>query len=306
MDDRTVRLVDALADEPFGGVPVPVVGGDSSLTDTQCRAVARECGATGAVACDDSRLRYVGAGGPQTPLCGAVAGGVGLLSAGELEPGEHTVVDADHGREYTIAVEADRRVAVDVPEQSVDSSPVEREWAAESLGIDPTAVRAVESLPVSRVEETLVVPVSYLEHLTRASPDKDALVDLLARADRADVARVLAFTFDTLVEEADVHARIFDPAATGNRRATGNAGATDSEVAASGVAAGACGAYLAAHGAFDGDREVIGVESGHVLDRPARLTTTVTETPRVAGSGLVAVEGTLTVPETESDDIVEL
>jgi PhzF family phenazine biosynthesis protein len=299
MEDRTVRLVDAFADEPFGGVPVPVVGGDLSLTDRQCRAVAGEFGATGALARDDERLRYVDRGDPRTPLCGAIAGGVGLLAAGELEPGEHAFVDANHDREYTVEVEADRRVAVDVPEQSVESSPVDQEWAAESLGIDPTAVRAVESLPVSRVEDTLVVPVSYLEHLTRASPDETALVDLLARTDTEDPARVLAFTFDTLVEEADVHARIFDPGVTSN-------GGTTSEVAASGLASAACGAYLSAHDAFDGDREVIGIESGHVLDRPARLTTTVATEPRVAGSGLVAVDGTVTVPEAQSDDIIEL
>jgi predicted PhzF superfamily epimerase YddE/YHI9 len=138
------------------------------------------------------------------------------------------------------------------------------------------------------------------------------LVDLLARDSTAGPARVLAFTFDTLVEEADVHARIFDPGATGNggatstETATGNTGTADTEVAASGLASAACGAYLSAHDAFDGDREVVGIESGHVLDRPARLTTTVATAPRVAGSGLVAVDGSVTVPEAESDDIVEL
>jgi trans-2,3-dihydro-3-hydroxyanthranilate isomerase len=295
MEGRMVRLVDAFADEPFGGVPVPVVGGDSLLTDTQCRAVAGEFGAEGAFTRGSDQLRYVGRGDPRTPLCGAVAGGVGLLAAGELEPGEHAVADANGDSEYTVEVQADRNVAVDVPERSVESSPVDQAWAAESLGVDPTAVRAVESLPVSRVGDTLVVPVSYLEHLTRASPDTTALVDLFARTDRADVARAVAFTFDTLTQGADVHARIFDPEAPAG-----------TELAASGLATAACGAYLATHGAFDGDREAVTFESGHVLDRPARLETTVAEAPRVTGSGLVTVCGTVTVPAEASDDIVEL
>jgi predicted PhzF superfamily epimerase YddE/YHI9 len=290
MESQELRLVDTFAEEPFGGVPLPVVAG--GVDDDRLRALAREVGAPGAVT-DDGGLRYADRGGVHAPVTAAVAGGVGLHAADALAAGDHTLVHA--GTEYDIAVESDRHVAVEAPAQQVAGVRGRTEEAASALGIDPTGIRAVESLPVGRAGDTLVVPVSYLEHLTAATPDDDALATVFAES---DIERALAVTFDTLHERADVHARVF-------ARDEGIE-STYSEVAASGIAAAGCGAYLAEFDAFDGDREKLRIESGHALDRPAGLTTTLAERPTVTGSGLVAVDGTVSLPEPTSDDIVEL
>jgi len=296
MQQCEVHLVDAFADEPTGGRPVAVVPGEVP-TPRQRAAIASEFGTSGVITVDES-LTYTDCDGSQAVVSAAVAGFVGLQATGELQAGSHELtVDGpvSPADPFLVDLESDGRARVEVGNQSPERAAVEPERIARTLGIDPAALRDVGAdLPVSHVEAfggTLLAPVNFLQHLTGGEPDQAGLADLLADV---GAKRLCAFTFDTLGAETDVHARVYDPLARGNERP------------ASGVAAAACAATLADHQAFDGDREQIRVESGHRQNRPATVTTTLEAAPSVGGAALGVLQGTLTLPPEEDEEIIEL
>ena len=280
METTQVRLVDAFADEPLGGVAVPVLP-DRSLSGDQLSRVAREFGAPGAVAPDEGGLRY-SADGTASPVCAAVAGSVGLAEDDHLDGQPQTLACAD-GTELSVALDADRTVEVSVS-QSVEPADVGATALAEALAVPDAAIAEV-SVPVGYAEGfggTVLAPLMFLEHLGNISCDRSSLETLPGQ-------RVFAFTFDTLTPDTDVHARIFD---TDGR-----------ELAASGAGASGCATFLAAHGAVDD--EWIRVESGRFCDRPATLDVVCSD-GMVAGRGLLSLDGTVSVRPDDDDDIVTL
>lgn len=292
METTQVLLVDAFADEPMGGVPVPVV--PETLSESQLRTVAGEFGASVAVSFDESGLFAVERT-EGTVVEAAVAGCVGLGERDLLEDGEHTLtVRNGEATGYDVELRRDGEVRVRLPQLEVAASDVSVDRLAPALGVDVAALQDVGAdLPVGRLDGfggALFVPVNFLEHLGNASPDPETLAALLAEA---GATRLCAFTFDTLGRETDMHARIFDPDAEGCERP------------ASGVTAAGCGRHLVANDIFDGDRETLRVESGQFLDRPGSLVTALEERPSVGARGLTALDGSLTVPEDDSDDIIE-
>ena len=287
MEQREVFSVDAFADEPLSGVGIPVLPDGSELTDTQLRAIAAEVGAPGIVTRRDEALQHIPDTPHSAPVAAAVAGCVGLGELAGLEPGTHTLPGEDDTT-WTVDLAADRTATVDV-DQTVEPAAIGPEEVADALGLPVDAIADVD-LPIGRADRaggSLLVPVVFLEHLGNVSPDPGAVESLLG-----DDARLFAFTFDTLAARTDVHARVFEPAAGGERPA-------------SGVGAAGCARHLAARSAFDGDRERIRIESGHFCDRPATVEVTVEE-GRVAGRALLALEGAVLVRPDEDDDIVEL
>jgi PhzF family phenazine biosynthesis protein len=134
--------------------------------------------------------------------------------------------------------------------------------------------------------------VNFLEHLGSASPD-DELVTALA--DEHDAAGVYAFTFDTLAAESTLHARAFAP------------GIGVSEDPVTGTAAGACAAYLRHVGTFDdpASYDDLRFEQGHFVDRPGLARARVCgETVAVGGTAAVALDGMLSVPDADDDEIL--
>lgn len=295
METTQVLLVDAFADEMLGGRPTGVTTGDCSRA--QHRAIAGELGTGATATMTDEGLEVIERDGAHAPVAGAVAGCLGFADEDRLAAGTHslTVVAGDgHERSYDVEFTEDRSVTVSLHEQSVTTPDIGLDRLGPALGIDSAAMQDVGAdMPLGHVDAfggTLLVPVNFLERLSGASPDAGTLADVLAET---GAARVCAFTFDTLGRETDLHARIFDPTAAGD------------ELPASGVAAGACGRYLARQNAFDGEREAVRVECGHFLDRPATIETTVERAPEVTGRGLVSLDGTVPVPEDDSDEILE-
>lgn len=287
MERRDVFSVDAFADEPLSGIGIPVLPDGSTLTDSQLRAIAAEVGAPGLVTWRDDELQHVARTGHGAPVAAGVAGCIGLGERAGLDPGTHTLTHPD-GTASTIELTADRTATVGT-EGTVETAAVGAEEVAAALGLPADAVGDVD-LPVGRTEGaggTLLVPVVFLEHLGNISPEPGAIESLLG-----EHTRLFAFTFDTLVAETDVHARVFEPGAGGER-------------AASGIGAAGCARHLAATNAFDGERDRIRVESGHFCDRPSTLDVTL-EDGRVTGRALLALDGTVLVPPAQDDDIVEL
>ena len=285
MERRELLVVDAFADEPVGGLAVPVLPDGSSLTDTQLDAAAAEVGAPGLVTYRDDEIQHVPRVGNGAPVATAVAGAVGLREAGGLEPGEHTVVHTDGGTS-SVELREDRTVTVETS-QSVAVSDIGPTAAAETLGLPAAAVTDVE-LPVGEADGaggSVFVPVTFLDRLGRASPEPGALTELLG-----DRTRLVAFTFDTLAAESNVHVRVFEP---------------NGERAASGVGTAGCARYLATQEAFDSEHERVRVESGRFLDRPATLDADLSS-GTVTGRALLGVAGTVNLPPDEGNNIVEL
>ena len=291
-----VLLVDAFADEPTGGRTV-AVDPAGELSESQRRAVAGELGTSGVVSATDGTLRYTDCDGSRAVVSAAVAGAAGLYDRGAIEPGAYDL-RVDGPDDGPVPVELDERgaVTVELPSQTPERVPVDFDAVGTALGIDDAAMRDVGAdLPLAAVDSfggTLLVPVNFLQHLSGAAPSVGDLATLL---DDAGLSRIVAFTFDTLDAETDVHARVFDPTAAGNERA------------ASGVGAAACAAHLSSEAVFDGERADVVVECGQFLDRPGRIRTTVERGPAVGGSALTTLDAELLVPDDESsDDIIEL
>lgn len=299
MDTRRTMLVDAFTVEPLAGNTAGVVPDAEGLSDDRMAAVAAELAVSETVfvrsAEDaDRRLRYFSPT-QEVDLCGhaTIAAHAHLHEAGAIDSGDHTV-ETNVGV-LDITVDDDGTVWMTQNDPEVRRVDVDYDSLAGALGIDPAALRDVGAdLPVA-VASTglpfLLVPVNFFEHLSAAAPD-DGAVEALA--EEYDAAGVYAFTFDALAADSTLHARAFAP------------GLGIPEDPVTGTAAGACGAYLREVAAFDDEfPEEMVFEQGHFLDRPGRIRVRVDATVEVGGRAVTALDGRLTIPPGDDDDIVE-
>jgi trans-2,3-dihydro-3-hydroxyanthranilate isomerase len=322
-DTRRVQLVDAFTEEPMGGNPAGVVPDATAMTDDQMAAVAAELGASETAFVQpsesaDRRLRYF-TPEREVDLCGhaTVAALRSLFDRALLGAGGYTVetnvgvLDVDIDRDGTIWLTQ--------PAPTVEGVDLERGRVAEALGLDEAALSGVGAdLPIARASTGLpflVVPVSYFDGLSAVEPDLDAVERL---CEETAVEGLYAFTFDTVAAESTLHGRAFAPLA----------GIPEDPV--TGTASGAVAAYLRNEGALD-DADPLVFEQGHFLDRPGRVlvrtgfpsetdgdqggeataaSTTgdaeaALDAPQVGGQAVVVLDGELTVPPADADDIVE-
>jgi len=298
MDTRRALLVDAFAAEPLAGNAAGVVPAAADLSTDQMRAIARELAASETAfvlpsGSADRRLRYFSPS-QEVDLCGhaTIAAHAHLREDGAVDPGEHTV-ETNVGV-LDVEIERDGAVWMTQGTPRVERVDVGYERLGDALGIDPAALSDVGADAPTAVATTglpfLIVPVNFLENLGAADPDSDAVAALAAEH---DAAGVYAFTFDALDAESTLHARAFAP------------GLGIPEDPVTGTAAGACGAYLREIGAFDDLPEEMVFEQGHYLDRPGRVRVRVGADVRVGGRAVTSLDGRLTVPPDEEDDIVE-
>jgi PhzF family phenazine biosynthesis protein len=318
MDTRRALLVDAFTAEPLAGNAAGVVPDADGLSAAEMQAVARELGASetafvlptdgagGADADDappgaddaDRRLRFF------TPtreidLCGhaTVAAHAHLHAEGGIGTGTTTALT--NAGAVDVDADADGTVWMHQTFESVEPVTPDYERLGEALGIDPAALRDVGADLAPAVASTglryLLVPVNFLEHLSGADPDHDAVRALSAEF---DLTGIYAFTFDTLGSDSTLHGRMFAPAA----------GIPEDPV--TGTASGACAAYLRYVEAFEGEMpETLRLEQGHFVDRPGHVRVEFAEDGgdlRVGGRAATALDGELAVPEDGGDDdIVE-
>ncbi len=317
MTERRALLVDAFTDDPLAGNAAGVVPAAADLTDEQMRAAARELGASETAFVRDSgaaerRLRFFSPT-DEVDLCGhaTVAAHAHLHREGALAAGDHTVETNVGVHDVEVTPEGAVWVAGEPPTVETVDPDLDRVGAA--LGIDPAALRDVGADLPAAVASTglpyLVVPVNFLSRLGEADPDDDT-VDALADAHGA--AGVYAFTFDTVDRDATCHGRAFLP------------GLGVAEDPVTGTASGAVAAYCRAVGAFDGDvPPELRCEQGHFVDRPGVVRVRFgpgttgdgheTDDPDdvpvdrvwIGGHAVTALDGTLTVPPAEDDDIIE-
>lgn len=301
-------LVDAFTDEPLTGNPAGVVPDAGDLADEQMQAIARELGASEtAFVCPSSealhRVRYF-TPSQEVDLCGhATVAAFSLLAReGEIAPGAHEVatnvgtveIDVDAERDDDTAASPTVWLTGQTP--SVDLVDLDYGRVGEALGIDPAALEDVGADLSPAVASTglpwLCLPVNFLEQLGRATPQPD-LVDELAT--EHDAAGVYAFTFDTLDASSALHARAFAP------------GIGVAEDPVTGTAAGACGAYLSHVDVYDDETayDDLRFEQGHFVDRPGLVRVRVSDAGvAVGGTAITTLDGTLSVPNPDEDDIV--
>jgi PhzF family phenazine biosynthesis protein len=298
MQTRRTLLVDAFSAEPLAGNAAGVVP-DGDLAAEQMRAVARELAVSETAfvqssSSADRRLRFF------TPtreidLCGhaTIAAHAHLHRDGVVDVGAHSV-ETNVGV-LDVDVEADGTVWMTQDAPSVDPVELDYDRLGDALGVDPAAFRDVGASIPPAVASTglpfLVVPVNFLEHLGGADPDLPAVEAL---TDEYGAAGVYVFTFDALDADATLHARTFAP------------GIGIPEDPVTGTASGACGAYLRHVDAFDGDvPDEMVFEQGHFVDRPGRVRVRVDADVRIGGRAVTALDGSLSIPPVQDDDILE-
>jgi len=306
MDDsdtetRRTLIVDAFATEPLAGNAAGVVPDASSLDDGQMAAIARELNASETAfltddAADDvdRRIRYF-TPTQEVDLCGhaTVASLVHLHGEGVLDAGEGRL--RTNAGVVGVEVTDDGVAWMETGEPSVELVDVDYERVGEALGIDHAALQDVGAdLPAAVATvglPFLVVPVNFLERLGGADPDLDAVAALAAEY---DATGVYAFTFDALDADSTLHARMWAP------------GAGVPEDPVTGTASGACGAYLHHVDAFDDPPRSMRFEQGHFVDRPGLVRVDVDgDDVRVGGRAVTALDGSLTIPPGDEDDILE-
>ncbi|WP_323191935.1 PhzF family phenazine biosynthesis protein [Halostella sp. PRR32] len=299
MDSVRALQVDAFTDEPLSGNAAGVVPDGDGLTEAQMQAIAREFSLSETAFLlpsgpADRKVRYF-TPSQEVDLCGhaTIAAHAHLHEDGVIEAGTHTL-ETNVGV-LDIEVAEDGAVWMTQDDPTVRPVDVDYERLATVLGVPVGSLQDVGADMPSAVASTglpfLVVPVNFLEHVGNADPDMAAVEEL---CEEYDATGLYAFTFDTLEGDATLHARMFAP------------GAGVSEDPVTGTASGAAGAYLREVSAFDGELpDEMVFEQGHFVDRPGRVRVRVGETVRVGGDAATAIDGTLSVPAADDDDILE-
>ncbi|QSW98408.1 PhzF family phenazine biosynthesis protein [Haloterrigena alkaliphila] len=297
---QTIRIlqVDAFTDEPMAGNPAGVVPDAGGLSADQMQRIAAEMAVSETAflrSSDtaDRRVRYF-TPTQEVDLCGhATIGSFAHLHDEGLEAGT-TTLETNVGT-LEIDVDEDGTVWITQDAPQVREVDVGYDRVAEALGVESAALEGASADIPLAVSSTglpfLIVPITYLSDLGDARPDMRAIEEL---TDEVDAAGVYLFTFDALDRESTLHGRMFAP------------GAGVPEDPVTGTASGAVGAYLDRFGAFDDDLpDELRLEQGHYVDRPGLVRVRVGEDVRVGGRGVTVLDGSLTVPEDDDDEILE-
>jgi len=337
-ETRRVQLVDAFTEEPMTGNPAGVLTDATGLTDDQMAAVANELGASETAFVRqsedaDRRLRYFSPES-EVDLCGhaTVAAMAALYDRAQITADSYTV-ETNVGV-LDVEVEPDGTVWLTQSEPEIRPVDLEVEAVADALGLDEPALTEVGTdLPLSYASTGLpflMVPVSYFEQLSAVDPDQEAIADL---CESVDAEGLYAFTFDTLDRASTLHGRAFVP----------RLGIPEDPV--TGTASGAVCAYLRHHGALDEPDPLVCeqghfldrpgrvlVRTGHPAeaeksegedgnegqdtdgdedsdgddDSDSDETLGATPTaPTVGGRAVTVLDGDLTLPDADEDDIIE-
>ncbi len=293
--------VDVFASRPLEGNPLAVFPRAQGLSDEEMLAITREMNlseTTFVLPPSDPKADYrnrIFTPGGEIPFAGHPSLGTAYVAALEgLVP----------LREGTLTLRQEVGIGVLPLNLQVRAGVVERvvmdqgtptvggpravEPIAKALGVRPRDITATKLRPrvASTGAHSLQVPLASLDVVRGLKPDGRALSKLLGRIDRDVGAYVFSFEAEG---DADLHARGFFP----------QLGVVEDP--ATGSAAGACGAYLAATGRLP-PKEWFVIEQGAEVHHPSRIEVSVTmadkrpKSVRVAGRVVPVMRGTLTLP----------
>ena len=294
--------VDVFTGEPLTGNPLAVFPRAKGLSDSEMLAIAREMNiseTTFVVPPSDRTADYrnrIFTPGGEIPFAGHPSIGTAFVAANEgLIPRRDGVVSARQEvgigvLPLEVHVEGGRVTRVVMTQGTPTLGRRVRTVAplARALGIKPGDITATHLQPqaVSTGAFSLQVPVRSLEVVENIRPNPGALARILARIGPQVGAYVFAFGARG---EADLHARGLFPLHG------------IPEDPATGSAAGACGAYLAAHRRLP-PKEWFRIEQGLEVHHPSRIEVAVQveagrpTAVRVAGQVTPVMRGTLALP----------
>lgn len=297
--ERQVNVVDAFTDEPLTGNAAGVVLEADDLSDGQQQAIARELSVSETAFLTESsgadrRIRYF-TPTMEVDLCGhaTIASHAYLFEEGMIDAGTHRLETNVGVLEIEVTEEGVVWMCQDEPR--IERVDLDYRSVADALGIDRATLADVGAdLPLA-VASTglpfLVVPVNFLASLGGIEPDHVAIESL---CEEVGATGLYAFTFDTLEADSTLHARMFAP------------GAGVPEDPVTGTASGAAGAYLRRFDAFGNDPPAeMRFEQGHFLDRSGEVRVRVGDGVRIGGRAILALSGTLHLPEADEGGILE-
>jgi trans-2,3-dihydro-3-hydroxyanthranilate isomerase len=288
-----IAYVDAFTTKPFQGNPCAVVPEADGLTEQHMQLIARESNQpeTAFVTASsraDFRVYYFT---PQhkIPFAGhpTIATGYLLAEEGRIKPGDPSVVkfEFDIGplpvEVYFSADGTPSRVVMTQPEPEFG-----REIDALEVGscfdLEPAELRAgLPAQVVSTGVPFLIVPVRNLEVLKKVGMNRPRLRGLLKDC---GAAAAFLFCLEGFSDEADTHARFFNPDGTMEDPFTGSA-------------SGCMGAYVIDRGLKPGPE--LKIEQGHIMGRPGEgVLEIVRENDKIAGvrlggSAVRTLDGTI-------------
>lgn len=289
---------DAFTKEPYTGNPTGVVFDSDVLDETQMQRIANEMGTSVTAFVmrsrkADARIRFFS---PQAeePLSGHGTIGA-LLSIAEaqgLAAGSRRRLETQVGvLPFSIEGSAEGPVkAWMTQKRPLFSKEGDVKEVASALGMGVDGMFH-EQFPLSRASTGipyLLVAVRSIDIIGRLEPRGE---ELTALCRELDVAGIQSFTWSVLDAGSTVHARCF----------MASRGAPENP--ASGMAAGALGAYLVEHEFIPRERfETIAVEQGHFVGRPSRIDVRIEKRQatfrkvEVGGAARVTFRGRLLVP----------
>jgi PhzF family phenazine biosynthesis protein len=261
--------VDVFTEELYNGNPASVVLDADLLDEVQMQRMASEAGSpvTAFVLRSkkaDVRLRYFNPYA-EDPLNGhATIGAVWCLadlqSFGRISGGRHRLETQVGVLPFSVDGDADGpRRAWMTQKRPMFASEGDVKEVASAIGIGVESLFH-EEFPMSRASTGspyLLVPVRSIDVMGKLEPNQD---EITALSRELDVAGLEVYTWGVFDEGSTVHARCFLPSPNVH------------EDPASGMAAGALGAYLAENEYIPSERfENIVVEQGHWVGRPSRI-----------------------------------
>jgi trans-2,3-dihydro-3-hydroxyanthranilate isomerase len=295
-----ILKVDVFTEELYMGNPAAVVLDADSLDEVQMQGIAFEAGSPSTAFVlrskkADLRLRFFSPFAEE-PLSGhATVGAIWCLAErkafGATTGGRQRLETGAGILPFSIesAVDGPRRVWM-TQKRPMFAREGDIKEVASALGVGVDSLFHDE-FPISRASTglpCLIVPVRSIDVIRKMEPKRDELT-MLAR--ELDVAGIEVFTWGVLDRESTVHARFFVPLPGMH------------EDPASGLPAGALGAYLVENDFIARDRfEKIVIEQGHWMGRPSRIFVRIERKGsaiykvEVGGSAIVSLRGKLMVP----------
>jgi len=291
--------VDVFTDRPLTGNPLAVFPDGKGLTDEEMLAITREMNISETTFVlpskaerADYRNRIFTPGG-ELPFAGHPSLGTAFVAAEEGIVPKREGVSTIHQEVGIGVLPLDlhvsggviRKVVMTQGRPSVGRKIVNVDGIARALRVRPRDITATGLRPqvASTGIPSLQIPLRSVETVRNLAPDPARLSSLLKRIHRDAGAYAFAFVARG---DADLHARGFFP----------NQGIVEDP--ATGSAAGACGAYLAANGRLPTkDRFVI--EQGTEMHHPSRIEVAVTvkgsrpTSIQVGGQVVPVMRGTL-------------
>lgn len=269
MAELDLLRVDVFTDELFMGNPANVILDADQVDEIQMQRIASEAGsaATAFVLKSkkaDVRLRYFTPYGEDALSGHATIGALWCLSEqrafGGARLGRHRLETPVGVLPFSVEGNTEGPTMVWMTQRRpmfAGEGDVKDVASALGIGVDSLFH---DEFPISRASTglpCLLVPVRSLDVIGRLEPKRE---ELLALSKELDVAGVVVYTWGVFNEGSTVHARSFFP------------GPGALEDPASGLGAGALGAYLVENEFITKDRfERIVVEQGDWVGRPGRI-----------------------------------